>query len=140
MQFGNLKNWGSSQKSTLKYTNIFKKKNIYWKQTLDISNQLRLTWNFVFSVFFIYSVFFIEKVSMCKFRHNDFAAAKLSFWKMCIRKEFRRKNWSSFWSSHKIEKLLLLLYVFFEYFRDIYIRDLIRIFYPNHIDYQRFQH
>ena len=39
-----------------------------------------------------------------------------------------------FWSSHKSEKLLLLLYVFFDYFRDTYIRVLTSIFYPNHID------
>ena len=40
----------------------------------------------------------------------------------------------------KSEKLLLLLNVFFNYFREIYIRVLTSIFYPNYIDYKRFQY
>ena len=98
--------------------------------------------NVIFSTHFhcfssIIQYFFTEKVLTCEFRHNSLAA---QFLKNVYKEKIQEEKLEQFWSSHKSEKLLLLLYVFFYYFRDINIRVLNSIFYPNYIDYQRFQY
>ena len=104
-------------------------------------------WNFIVSMLYfqlifivfpvLFSPFFTEKVPTCEFRHNSLAA---QFLKNVYKEKIQEEKLEQFWSSHKSEKLLLLLYVFFYYFRDINIRVLTSIFYPNYIDYQRFQY
>ena len=64
---------------------------------------LMLYFQLIFIVFpLFFNRFFTAKVPTYKFRHDDLALAKLSFWKMCIRKEFRRKKWSSFGQAIKV--------------------------------------
>ena len=48
------------------------------------------------------SIFRKKKVPTSEFRRNDLNDAKLGFVQMCITKEFRKKNWSSFGQSIEV--------------------------------------